>query len=176
MTSVVTVCVNCIMALAIVSMALMYYKQVISTRRCVIIRSLRSSITQRQKYRVCYYLLVLTVVCNKPLQVYEGSGVLYGVVEEGTINLYVLYLNDNSKVDIDRIKLEGFHKGRFTAGQIWKCNLDQLGIGFGDAYIAVEPLESGCEPQIYQYHSSSMRLPIYFSNTQRLLKSPVRMS
>ena len=115
-------------------------------------------------------------MCNKPLQVYEDSGVLYGIVEEGTVNLYVLYLNDNSKVDIDRIKLEGFHKGRFTAGQIWKCNLDQLGIGFGDAYIAVEPLESGCEPQIYQYHSSSMRLPIYFSNTQRLLQSPVRMS
>lgn len=93
---------------------------------------------------------------------YKDSGVLYGIVGEGTINLYVLYLNDNSKVDIDRIKLEGFHKGRFTAGQIWKCNLDQLGIGFGDAYIAVEPLDSGCEPQIYQYHSSSKRFSLFF--------------
>ena len=107
---------------------------------------------------------------------YEDSGVLYGIVEEGTINLYVLYLNDHSKVDIDRIKLEGFHKGRFSAGQVWKCNLDQLGIGFGDAYIAIEHLDSSCEPQIYQYHSSSGLLSLCFSYYQLHLKSHVLAS
>ena len=97
-------------------------------------------------------------------------------MEEGTINLYVLYLNDHSKVDIDRIKLEGFHKGRFSAGQVWKCNLDQLGIGFGDAYIAIEHLDRSCEPQIYQYHSSSGLLSLCFSYYQLHLKSHVLAS
>lgn len=97
-------------------------------------------------------------MCNKPLQVYEDFGMLYGIVDVGTINLYVLYLNDNSTVDINRIKLEGFHKGRFSAGQIWKCSLDQLGIGFGEVYLAIEHVGSNCEPQLYHYHSS--RLPV----------------
>ena len=108
----------------------------------------------------------LILACGKPLQVYEDSGILHGIVDQGTINLYALYVNDNSKVDAKRIKLEGFHKGRFSEGEVWKCNLDQLGTGFGDVYVAIEHIDSSCEPQIYHYHSSCMFPSIFFCDSK----------